>query len=122
MPFRYVIGFALAAFVCVHSGELFAESGRPITLAMALHRALAANPQLSAAEKEIGIAGGRRRQAGAFPNPEASFELDNAFGSRELQNLRDAETTLQLSQLIELGGKREARIAAGSAELDAAHW
>ncbi len=122
MPFPYAIGFALAWFVCLHSVTAFAEAGHPITLSDALRRALATNPRLTAAEKEVGIAAGRRLQAGAFPNPEVSFELDNAFGSRELQGLRDAETTLQISQLIELGGKRQARIAAGSAEVDAAHW
>jgi cobalt-zinc-cadmium efflux system outer membrane protein len=108
--------------VCLYPVLVFAESGHPITLSDALRRAFAANPRLTAAEKDVRIAAGRRRQAGAFPNPEASVELDNAFGSGELQGLEDAETTLQISQLIELGGKREARIAAGSAELDAAHW
>jgi cobalt-zinc-cadmium efflux system outer membrane protein len=61
-------------------------------------------------------------QAAAIPNPEISFELDNAFGTGDLRGLTSAETTLQLSQLIELGGKREARIAAGSAELEATRW
>ena len=122
MPLQYAAGLALAWFVCLYPVSVFAESGHPITLSDALRRALAANPRLTAAEKDVRIAAGRRRQAGAFPNPEASFELDNAFGSGELQGLEDAETTLQISQLIELGGKREARIAAGSAELDAAHW
>jgi cobalt-zinc-cadmium efflux system outer membrane protein len=61
-------------------------------------------------------------QSGAIPNPEVSFELDNAVGSGAYRGLRSAESTLQLSQLIELGGKREARVAAGSAEVDAAYW
>jgi cobalt-zinc-cadmium efflux system outer membrane protein len=122
MPLPYAAGLALACFVCLYPVSVFAESGHPITLSDALRRALAANPRLTAAEKDVRIAAGRRRQAGAFPNPEASFDLDNAFGSGELKGLEDAETTLQISQLIELGGKREARIAAGSAEVDAARW
>ncbi len=122
MPWRHAAAFALVWFVWLCPITASAESGRSLTLSDALRRALAANPRLTAAEKDVRIAAGRRLQAGAFPNPEASFELDNAFGSGELQRLRDAETTLQISQLIELGGKREARIAAGSAELDAAHW
>jgi cobalt-zinc-cadmium efflux system outer membrane protein len=77
---------------------------------------------LTEADREIGMAAGRRVQAAAIPNPEVSFELDNALGSGDLRGLTSAETTLQLSQLIELGGKRDARIAAGTAELEAARW
>jgi cobalt-zinc-cadmium efflux system outer membrane protein len=99
-----------------------AESSGPLTLAKALQRALAANPRLTIADREVGMAAGRRTQAGAVPNPEVSYELDNAFGSGQFQGLRSAESTLQLSQLIELGGKREVRVAAGTAELDSARW
>jgi cobalt-zinc-cadmium efflux system outer membrane protein len=93
-----------------------------ITLPRALERALAANPRLTAAERDINIAGGLRTQAGALPNPELSFELDNALGSGPYKGLRSAETNLQLSQLIELGGKRQARVAAGEAGVDTAVW
>ena len=98
------------------------ERSGALTLIRALQRAAASNPRLSAANRDIGIAAGRRLQSGAIPNPEVSFELDNAVGSGSYRGLRSAETTLQLSQLIELGGKRDARVAAGSAELDAAYW
>jgi cobalt-zinc-cadmium efflux system outer membrane protein len=93
-----------------------------LTLPQALQRALAANPRLTEADREVAMAAGRRLQAGAIPNPEISFELDNAFGTGALRGLTSAESTLQLSQLIELGGKREARVAAGSAELDVTRW
>jgi len=93
-----------------------------LTLTRALHRAVAGNPKLAVASREIGIATGKRIQAGAIPNPEVSFELDNAFGSGDYRGLRSAETTVQLSQAIELGIKRDARIAVGSAELESARW
>jgi len=95
---------------------------RSISLAQALQRVLAANPRLTAAERDIGIASGLKVQAGALPNPELSFELDNAVGSGPYKGLRSAETTLQLSQLVELGGKREARLAAGEAGIGTAVW
>lgn len=98
------------------------HGARTLTLKQALQRALALNPRLTVAEREVGIATGRRIQAGAVPNPEASFELDDAFGSGDYRGTRLAETTLQLSQLLELGGKRQARIDAGAAELDSTHW
>lgn len=98
------------------------RSVRTISLPQVLQRALAANPRLTAAERDVGIAGGLRIQAGVLPNPDVSFELDNALGSGPYRGVRSAETNLQLSQLVELGGKREARIAAGEASIGAAVW
>jgi cobalt-zinc-cadmium efflux system outer membrane protein len=112
----------ILAFVLLIPFRASAESSSTLTLTRALQRALAVNPRLTAAEREVGVAAGRRVQAGAVPNPEASFELDNAFGTGDFRGLRSADTTLQLSHLIELGGRREARVAAGSAELDATRW
>lgn len=40
------------------------------------------NSRLTAAERDIGIAGGVRIQAGALPNPEASFELIGSAHAR----------------------------------------
>ncbi len=111
-----------AAAVLLFPLSVSAESPGALTLSRALQRAAAANPKLAAADLSIGIATGKRIQAGAVPNPEVSFELDNAFGTGDYGGLRSAETTLQLSQVIELGGKRDARIAAGSAELESARW
>jgi cobalt-zinc-cadmium efflux system outer membrane protein len=74
-----------------------AQSQRPLTLPQALQRALAANPRLTEADREVGMAAGRRVQAGAIPNPEISFELNNAFGTGDLRGLTSAESTLQLS-------------------------
>lgn len=91
-----------------------------ITLRTALQRALAASPRLTAAERDIGIASGQRLQAGALINPEVSYEQDNSLGSGPYRGTRSAETTLQISQLFELFGKREARIAAGQAGVETA--
>ncbi len=123
MFFRNALVWAFAAAITsAVAPAAFAQSSPALTLTRALQRALAANPRLTAAEKDIGIAIGRKIQAGAIPNPEVSFEVDNALGSGDYRGFRSAETTLQLSQLIELGGKREARVAAGVAELDSARW
>jgi outer membrane protein, heavy metal efflux system len=99
-----------------------AAHSQTLTMRAALARALAANPRLTAAERDVGIATGLKVQAGALPNPDLSFELDNALGSGPYKGLQAAETTLQLSQLVELGGKREARLAAGEAGIGAAVW
>lgn len=123
MLLRCGIACALGASLLlpIPSGAL-AESSATLPLTRALQRALATNPRLSAAERDIGIATGRRIQSGAIPNPELSFELDNALGTGIYRGTQSAETNLQLSQLVELGGKRQARVAAGIAELDSAYW
>ncbi|MBI3700555.1 MAG: TolC family protein [Afipia sp.] len=122
----YLLGVALrltcALLVVTFPVEAAERVPRSISLPQALQRALAANPRLTAAERDIGIATGLKVQAGALPNPDISFELDNALGSGPYKGVRSAETTLQLSQLVELGGKREARLAAGDAGIGTAVW
>ena len=69
MPLQYAAGLAVAWFVCLFPVLVFAESGHPITLSDALRRALAANPRLTAAEKHVRIAAGRRVRPAPFPIP-----------------------------------------------------
>jgi len=97
-----------------------ASHAQTLTLRSALSRALNASPRLTAAERDIGIATGQRIQAGALINPEVTYEQDNSFGSGTYRGIRSAETTLQISQLFELFGKRDARIAAGQAGVETA--
>ena len=91
-----------------------------LTMREALARALAASPRLTAAERDIGIATGQRIQAGALLNPELSYEQDNSFGTGIYRGTKSAETTLQISQAFEWFGRREARVAAGDAGVEAA--
>ncbi len=108
----------LASLTCT---QATAQSGGSVlSLNQALSRALAASPRLTAAERDIGIASGQRLQAGVLINPDISYELDDSFGTRRYRGTRSAESTLQISQLFELFGKREARIAAGQAGVDTA--
>ncbi|WP_085579765.1 MULTISPECIES: TolC family protein [unclassified Pseudomonas] len=87
--------------------------GPALTLDQALQTAFAGNPELAAAGWEIGIAAGERQQAGLIPNPEVSWEAEDT--RRESRT-----TTVTLSQPIELGGKRGARIDVASRAQDAA--
>lgn len=120
--FRAVLRACCVLVVFAAPVEAQEPSKRGLTLMQAIQRALAANPRLTAAERDVGIATGQRIQAGAIPNPELSADVDNVLGSREYRGFRAAETTLQISQLIEMGGKREARIAAGVAGINTAAW
>jgi cobalt-zinc-cadmium efflux system outer membrane protein len=123
MSFFIVALRVVCALLLISVTALAAERpSRSLSLTQALQKALSANPRLTAAERDLGIAGGLRLQAGALPNPDISAELDNALGSGPYKGTRSAETTLQLSQLVELGGKREARLAAGEAGVGSAVW
>ncbi|MGE8393888.1 TolC family protein [Pseudomonas sp. BIGb0427] len=85
-----------------------------LTLESALQTARDNNPELAAARWGIDIAEGERRQAGVLPNPQLSWEVeDTRKGSQT--------TTVGVSQLFELGGKRGARlnVAGRDAELAA---
>ncbi|HEY1154476.1 MAG TPA: TolC family protein [Pseudolabrys sp.] len=111
---------ACALVLLVSPGLIGVAHAQTLTLNTALHRALKASPRLTAAERDIGIASAQRLQAGALVNPELSYEYDNAFGSGVYRGTRSAESTLQISQLFELFGKRDARIAAGAAGVETA--
>lgn len=85
-----------------------------LTLADALRLALGANPGLKALGVELRKAQGRTRQAGVRPNPEASLEVENFGGT--LPGFSSSEVTLSVGQILELGGKRGARIGAARAD------
>ncbi|WP_440060841.1 TolC family protein [Pseudomonas syringae] len=88
-------------------------SAQGISLPQALEAAFAHNPELAAAQWEIGVAEGDRQQAGLIPNPVLSWEVEDTR--------RDTSTTtVMLSQALELGGKRGARIEAAGKGQDAA--
>lgn len=83
--------------------ELTPATGLPLTLEEAISKALSTNPSLRAAALDIAIADGARRQAGVLRNPEVSFVREGTQRGTRTQ-------TVQLSQVLELGGKRSARI------------
>ncbi|MFG6489306.1 TolC family protein [Roseateles sp. BYS78W] len=78
-----------------------------MTLAEAQRLALTHNPDLAHARLELQAQQGAEQQAGARPNPELGMLLEDTRRATRT-------TTLQLSQAIELGGKREARQAAAA--------
>ena len=92
----------------------------PVTLADALARAQTQSPIVTAAQASVTAAEGRARQAGLMPNPEAGLQAENFAGSGPYGSFGSAETTLTVSQRLELGGKRRTRAAAADAEVDAA--
>ncbi|CAL61758.1 Cobalt-zinc-cadmium resistance protein czcC precursor (Cation efflux system protein czcC) [Herminiimonas arsenicoxydans] len=76
-----------------------------LTLAAALELAYNANPDIAVARREVEAIEGTVQQAGLIPNPELATLVEDT--KRETRT-----TTVQINQVIELGGKRGARISA----------
>lgn len=89
-----------------------------LTLARAIDAALRSNPDLLASAYELSAAQARIVQADLRPNPEVALELENFAGSGAARGVDALETTLSLSQVVELGGKRESRRIAAEADFD----
>ena len=75
----------------------------------ALAQALLHNPKLAEFAWSVRISEARALQAGLRPNPELEIEVEDFGGAGPRKEFNGAETTIRLSQLIELGGDRGAR-------------
>ena len=93
-----------------------------LTLRQALALALQRNPELASAAWEVRAGEARTLQAGLLPNPEVGVEVENFAGSGEFRSVDAAETTIALSQVIELGGKRLRRARLAALERDLTAW
>jgi len=89
------------------------EPAAPLTLKAALELAFGANPELSAAGRELEAIEATIIQAQVHPNPEISTSIEDTRKATRT-------TILLLKQPIELGGKRAARIDAAERGRDAA--
>ncbi len=90
------------------AGSGFLEPAAVLTLAQAIGYALAGNARLAVAAREVRALDGARLQGSLRPNPELGLQVE------DLRD-RNRNTTVELSQRIERGGKREARVAVADA-------
>lgn len=99
-----------------------------ISLGDAIRLALLNSPELATFAWEIRAREARILQAGRAPNPVLGVEAEdfNATGLRsdvpDDQQAVQPQTTVRLSQLVELGGKRTARRNLASRDRDLAAW
>ena len=114
MNLRCLLALAFAGLCGVPPSAWAAE---PLLLEEAVARSLESNPVLAAEAAELRAAEARAERAGLSTQYVVGGELENFGGSGELGGARYAETTLRLSRVIELGGKRDAREALGAAEV-----
>jgi cobalt-zinc-cadmium efflux system outer membrane protein len=82
-----------------------------MTLGDVLARVLERNPEIAVSQLEIEALAQRIQQAGVRPNPEIITEIQNLPAIAGDGLFYSTEASVQLSQKLELGGKREARVA-----------
>lgn len=102
-------GFGNLAYAATPSDD-------PLTLSQALATALLKNPSLQSYGFESRVAEARILQSGIRPNPELSVGVENVLGTGDLSGIKGLETTLQLSQVIDLAGSRERRVETAQSE------
>jgi outer membrane protein, heavy metal efflux system len=111
----------LLGFLVISSGG-WAGDCVYLDLETAWERVLCADPALSAAELGIDAQAGLIVQAGLLPNPVLGVVAENLAVSHPNQHTEPPQTTFSLSQVVELGGKRQARRSFAACEKDGAYW
>lgn len=95
------------------SGDVLAQQS--LTLQWALQQTLEHNIELKAYPFQHRIADAQKLQAELRPLPTVNLEVENVVGNGTFSSADQAEVTLTLSQVIELGEKRKNRIVVASA-------
>jgi cobalt-zinc-cadmium efflux system outer membrane protein len=112
-PPRFAVGCAWAAFAVLIVGPAWAD---PAPAFETLLDRIGLTPSAAEADALLDAAEARVRQAAVRPNPTLGLEAENAFGSGPFSGYANAETTLSLSQDLELWGRRSVRVGAARAD------
>ena len=110
----------VGAAVCV--GSIEPASAAPLTLGEVIERTLANNPDLRVYVPRLRAALQHAETAALRPPFELETEVQDAFGTGRTSGFDSAETTVALSQVVEIGNKRGLRVDtanAGAARIDA---
>lgn len=130
-PTRFVrhthCGFKKLIFLCLFIGWQIsfaqAEStSNTLTLNTALKRAIEQNPSLKVFDFRNTALSGQMEIAALRPAYELGFDAENFSGSDEFSGFDNAELTVSLSSVLEMGDKRAARrgiVSSGRSVLDA---
>lgn len=115
---------ACAVGVCLLSLAWSAPGANPpaeaagLSLQQAVAAVLEHNPDLKAFEFRLRAQAARNGLAAQRPAAELSLDVEDVLGSGRVKAADAAQFTLALSQVLELGSKREARVAGADAALD----
>lgn len=117
--YRRRCAFALAgslAALCP-AGAAWSQTAPPFAQLLNQTRGV---PRVAILDADVARARGVAEQAHARPNPSINVYAENFAGDLSNNARNQQQTTFQVDQPIELGGKRSARIAAGEAGIAAA--
>lgn len=106
---RMIFTMPLSAALLCYASSSWAQASQ-IDLQDALQKTLKQSPALQTFPYQLRLTEAERLQAGFRPNPEIGVSLENVAGTGSSQGLDNAELTLSLSQLIEMGDKRAKRL------------
>lgn len=118
-----LVAALVAATSCVATAQAQenTESSQPraaplLTIEEAVALAGGSAPAAEAAEADVEAARAARRVAALRPNPEVAVEVENFVGTGPYNGVNGADATVSLAVPLELGGKRQARIAIADAQ------
>ncbi|HEY5141646.1 MAG TPA: TolC family protein, partial [Methylococcales bacterium] len=117
----------VSLFVCQVQAQdaMLPTDGEPngiVSLGDVLALTLVRNPELSAYSYETRAREAQALQSGIVPNPELGVRTEEFGGTGETKGFDNAETTVEVSQLIELADKRAKRAHAARLDKELADW
>jgi cobalt-zinc-cadmium efflux system outer membrane protein len=103
---------ALSFYLCLFRGTVLAAEppDAQLTLREAIAETLDANPDLAVYRFREAAIDGMRTTAGLRPPLQVNGGIEDALGTGAVKGIDAAEFTLSLSQVIELGDQRDARV------------
>ena len=113
--------FPLAS-VDPNGSESSVDPAGVLSLRDVLSLTLLHNPELASFSWQIRASEAVALQEGLSPNPELEAEIENFAGSDTLGGFDEAESTISISQLIELGGKKALRVRVAQLGTGLAAW
>jgi cobalt-zinc-cadmium efflux system outer membrane protein len=118
---RFSLLPAVAAICLMSWGGVVPASeaeGPSLTLAGAVDRALKSRPELTGFQFTQRVQDARRAEAGLKPLPQVELLVEDALGTGSRSGFKSTQSSLILSQVLELRGKREGREAVVQANGD----
>lgn len=101
---------SLLCATAISVGLGISTNSHALDAATAVERTLASSPELALYPYFVRASDAEALQAGLKPNPRLELELENVLGSGDNRFLSGHELTLSLSQVLEMGDKRERRV------------
>ena len=109
------VAFLWASGLAAAQSTAASVASAPFTLADALARARDESPEGAAIRARVAAARQAAGEAGWLPNPVFEFRTEN-LASGVSRSVLPLDTFAEVTQVIELGGKRAARMAVAEAE------